>query len=102
MIATDDMLHGGTVRHQEKMKILNNRYKLGKFQYGACRFAGKQFTPQEDGSIVVDQVHYVKEKIEMIELPKGLKAQRYSFCTQDEISRLRTLVGALAWLAKET
>ena len=101
-IATDDMLHGGNGRHQEKMNQLNEKYKLGKFVYGEGRFAGKQFTPQSDAGILVDQKHYVKEKVNKIEIAKTRKAQRYSCCTDLEISQLRSLIGALSWLAKET
>ena len=101
-VATDDLLHGGNEVHQEKMKILNSKYKLGKFQYGAGRFTGKQFTPQPDGSIVVDQKHYVTEKVHKIPLSKARKLQRYSYCTDQEIGLLRSLIGALSWLAKET
>ena len=101
-VATDDMLHGGGEVHQAKMQMLTERYKLGKFQYGSGRFTGKQFTPQEDGSIMVDQNHYVAEKVHKIPLTKARKTQRYSYCTEPEIALLRSLVGALAWLAKET
>ena len=100
--ATDDLLHGGDQEHQENMKRLNEKYKLGKFQYGAGRLAGKQFTPQEDSSILVEQEHYVTEKVQFIDLPKTRRSQRYSVCTELEIGQLRSLVGAFAWLAKET
>ena len=101
-VATDDLLHGGGSEHQEKMETLNKKYKLGKFQYGSGRFTGKQSTPQPDGSILIDQAHYVQEKVHKIVLSKARKAQRYSRCSDDEIAQLRSLVGALSWLAKET
>ncbi|CAE7570057.1 unnamed protein product, partial [Symbiodinium pilosum] len=101
-VATDDLLHGGDEEHQERMKILNEKYKLGKFQYGSGRFAGKQFSPQPDGSILIDQEHYVKEKVQNISLSRVRRSQRYSFCNETEIGWLRSLVGALSWLAKET
>ncbi|CAE7889159.1 GIP [Symbiodinium necroappetens] len=69
-VATDDMLHGGDETHQAKMQLLNQKYKLGKFQYGSGRFTGKQFTLQGDGSIVVDQFHYVSEKVHKIPLSR--------------------------------
>ncbi|CAE7519976.1 Scn11a, partial [Symbiodinium sp. CCMP2456] len=99
-VATDDLLHGGDDEHQRRMEVLNRKYKLGKFQYGSGRFTGKQFTPQPDGSIVTE--HYVTEKVQRITLTKARKAQRYSHCTEDEISQMRSLIGALSWLAKET
>ncbi|CAE7037736.1 RE1 [Symbiodinium sp. CCMP2592] len=101
-VATDDLLHGGGPEHKRLMEQLNKKYKLGKFQYGSGRFTGKQFTPQPDGSIVIDQNHYVQEKVHKIVLSKQRKAQRYSRCNEEEIAQMRSLVGALSWLAKET
>ncbi|CAE7232206.1 RE1 [Symbiodinium sp. CCMP2456] len=101
-VATDDLLHGGDDEHESRMQKLNERYKLGKFQYGAGRFTGKQFTPQDDGSIIIDQKHYVEEKVRKIPLTRTRKGQRYSYCSEEEIAQLRSLVGALSWLAKET
>ena len=34
-VATDDLLHGGDSEHQRRMETLNQKYKLGKFQYGS-------------------------------------------------------------------
>ena len=44
-VATDDLLHGGDEEHQERTKILNEKYKLGKFQYGSGRFAANSSPP---------------------------------------------------------
>ena len=101
-VATDDLLHGGGEEHKRLMNKLNEKYKLGKFSYGSGRFVGKQFTPQEDGSILVDQEHYIKEKVQPIDLSRTRKSQRYSMCSEIEINQLRSLAGALAWVAKET
>ena len=51
---------------------------------------------------MIDQNHYVVEKVHKIPLTKVRKAQRYSQCNEEEISQMRSLVGALSWLAKET
>ena len=101
-VATDDMLHGGGAEHQEKMEYLNKTYKLGKFQYGEGRFTGKNFKPLPCGGVLIEQDHYVKEKIETISITRVRKSQRYSMCNEKEIGELRSLVGGLAWLAKET
>ncbi|CAE7225088.1 RE2, partial [Symbiodinium necroappetens] len=101
-VATDDMLHGGGARHQEKMEYLNKTYKLGKFQYGEGRFTGKNFKPLPCGGVLIEQDHYVKEKIEAIPIAPVRNSQRYSMCNEKEIGELRSLVGGLAWLAKET
>ena len=101
-VATDDLLHGGDEEHKRLMAKLNEKYKLGKFSYGSGRFVGKQFTPQKDGSILIDQEHYLTEKVIPIPLTRTRKAQRYSPCTEAEITALRSSVGALSWVAKET
>ena len=84
------------------MEQIRDTYKLGKFQFGQGKFTGKQFKQKEDFSIEVNQENYTKDKLVNIELTKPRKRQRYSLCDEKEISALRTSVGALAWLAKET
>ena len=101
-VATDDLLHGGDEEHLQNMEKIKAKYKLGKFQFDQGRFTGKNFETQEDGSVTVHQEHYTKEKLFEIEFTKARKRQRFSFCTDAEISLLRTSVGALAWLAKES
>ncbi|CAE7770550.1 RE2 [Symbiodinium sp. CCMP2456] len=101
-VATDDLLHGGDERHQQKMEVLNKKYKLGKFQYGEGRFTGKNFKPLPDGGVLIEQEHYMEEKVKVIPISRARRNQRYSYCTDAEIAELRSLVGALAWLAKET
>ena len=101
-VATDDLLHGGDEEHLKGMRYLQSTYKLGKFQFGSGRFCGKNFNVQPDGSILVNQDHYTKEKLVVIELSRARKKQRFSYCNASEISQLRMSVGALAWLSKET
>ena len=101
-VATDDLLHGGDEVHLQQMAKIQKKYKLGKYQFGQGRFTGKNFITQPDGSITVNQEHYTKEKLLMINIEKNRKRQRYSHCTEKEISNLRASVGALSWLAKES
>eukprot|EP00435_Cladocopium_sp_Y103_P073784 s36_g45.t1 len=100
-VATDDLLHGGTDRHWKNMQWINENYKLGKFTKGNGRFVGKEIVCQPDGSILVHQPMYT-QKIQPIGLEKERKKQKYAYCTEEEISKLRGLLGGLAWLAKET
>ena len=50
------------------MDQIKTKYKLGKFQYGAGKFAGKMFAQQEDSSIIVNQENYIQEKLFEINL----------------------------------
>ena len=100
-LATDDMIHGGTARHDQFMETLRSSYKMGKFQHDSGKFTGKDFKMLPDGSIMMSQENYAIN-IPAISLDPKRKKQRYSLCTVEEISRLRATVGALAWLAKES
>ncbi|CAE7336134.1 unnamed protein product, partial [Symbiodinium sp. CCMP2456] len=101
-VATDDLLHGGTERHWQVIEKIATEYKLGKNQTGTGRFTGKDIKLQEDGSITIDQAFYVSDKVHLIKIGRSRKQQRYSKCTPSEIEQLRSQLGALAWLAKET
>ena len=101
-VATDDLLHGGDEEHLRCMEIIQKKYKLGKYQFDQGKFTGKQFTTMPDGSILVNQAQYTKEKLIDIQIDKHRKRQRYSFCSEKEISELRASVGALSWLSKES
>ena len=101
-LATDDMIHGGDQYHASKMAIIQRRYKLGKFQYDEGRFCGKDMKMEKNGSILVNQTIFAKEKVIDIPISKERKKHRYSFCTEEEISQLRILLGSLARLSKET
>ena len=101
-VATDDLIHGGDEEHHQAMEQIKLHYKLGKYQFSAGRFTGKQFQQHEDYSITINQEHYVGEKIFEIDIEKSRKKQRYSYCTESEISQLRASLGALSWLAKES
>ena len=63
-VATVDLLHGGDDEHLCCMQEIQKRYKLGKYQFGQVgKFTGKQFTTLEDGSILINQAQYTKEKL---------------------------------------
>eukprot|EP00435_Cladocopium_sp_Y103_P040911 s2194_g11.t1 len=101
-VATDDLLHGGDEEHLQAMEEIRKHYKLGKYQFDKGKFTGKYFEQKEDFSIEVSQAHYVNEKLFDINIPKSRKRQRFSFCTEAEISQLRASIGALSWLSKES
>ena len=95
------MIHGGDELHQHKMKVIQQKYKLGKFQFDHGKFTCKDFKTDSDGSIFISQPNYA-DGVEKIQIDKQRSKRRYSLCNEAEVSRLRTALGALAWLAKET
>jgi len=101
-LATDDMIHGGGQRHWKNMQWLRESYQMGKFTTGSGKFTGKNLVPETDGSITVNQQHYIENHIDKIIVDKDRRSQKFSRCTHKEISDLRTLIGGLAWVSKET
>ena len=100
-VATDDLLHGGTEEHGNRMRRIQGKYKLGKFSQGDGRFAGKEV--KYDGTTIkLCQPLYTSEKLKVIPLSKERKAEKMSYCTPEEVTLLRGLLGSLAWLSKET
>ena len=83
----------------QKSIVRLNFFNLGAF--GEGKFTGKMFRKDPDGSIFVWQPNYA-ESINRIEINKERKKHRYTMCDEQEISLLRTALGALSWLAKET
>ena len=101
-LATDDMVHSGDELHWKNMEWLRSQYKMGKYTVGDGKFTGKTIIQNPDGSISLHQKQYIEEKLHDIELDKNRKKHRYSLCTSEEIEKLRGLIGALAWVAKES
>lgn len=92
----------GGQRHWEKMQWIKDNYKLGKFSHGDGRFVGKEIQCLKDGRIRIHQQMYIKEKIKIIPITKERRMEKYNLCSETEISALRALLGALAWLAKKS
>eukprot|EP00435_Cladocopium_sp_Y103_P033155 s916_g8.t1 len=101
-LATDDLFHGGSKRHELKMEEIKKKYKLGKFTWGTGRFVGKEISQLSDGSIQLSQQFYTEAKVSPIVLSRERKRRKFSACNPDEVEQLRALVGVLSWLSKET
>lgn len=96
------MVHSGDELHWKNMEWLRSQYKMGKYTVGDGKFTGKTIVQNSDGSISLHQKQYIEEKLHDTELDKNRKKHRYSLCTSEEIEKLRGLIGALAWVAKES
>ena len=96
------MIHGGDDDHWAIIEKIATEYKLGKNQKGQGRFTGKDIKLELDGSISIRQAFYVKDKMIINQIARKRKQQRYSKCTAAEIEQLRSQLGVLSWLSKET
>ena len=101
MLATDDLIDAGNHLHHKKMQQLHEQYRFGKWEYDKGRFCGKDIGQSSDHSIKVSQEYYaVLQCKEPLHVPRGAPADRE--CTPEEVRLLRTKLGTLSWLAKET
>ena len=74
-VATDDLLHGGTQEHWNRMRRIQSKYKLGKFSQGEGRFAGKEV--KYDGKVIkLCQPIYTSEKIKTIQWRRNVEVRR--------------------------
>ena len=101
MLATDDLISGGDEQHWKRMEQLKQQYKFGKWEYNKGRFCGKDIVRNKDSSVSISQEYYTELKCKSrIHIPKGFEDDQ--LCTPDQVRELRSHVGTLSWLAKET
>lgn len=101
LLATDDLINGGTDQHWALMEVLKSKYKFGKWDYDKGRFCGKDLQQHPDFSIAISQQYYVELKCkDRFQIKRGSPNDQK--CTEEEIKALRGKVGILSWLAKET
>lgn len=101
MVATDDLIHAGGREHGTRMESLRQRFRFGKWEHTQGRFCGKDMFQKSDKTIEVSQAYYVDAKCrDKIPIPKGLGDEEP--CSPEQIKELRSKVGALSWIAKET
>ncbi len=101
MVATDDLIDAGGPIHQQQMMKLKTRYKFGKWEYDKGRFCGKDLEQLQDQSITVSQEYYSSLYCKQsIHIPRG--SQNEEPCNAEQIQMLRSKLGILSWLCKET
>ena len=62
MVATDDLISGGNLRHQNLMEEMKQKNKFGKWEYDVGRFCGKDLQQHKDYSISISQRYYAENK----------------------------------------
>ena len=95
MLATDDLISGGTQEHWNRMNQLKGKYRFGKWDFDKGRFCGKDISRQKDGVIKISQEYYADLKCQSrIKIPKDVSDDQP--CTAEQIKELRSYVGALS------
>ena len=95
----DDFIHAGNDLFERKvMNVVNKSFTVGSSEKSTFKYTGFQIT-QSRQMIKVDQLDYV-EKMK-IKTPSQ-KKKKSDLLNEEEISMLRSNVGALQWVARGT
>lgn len=106
IVEVDDLLSLGTPKHYEKMSMLQNRFKFGKFKFldeekDGAAFNGRRMRSTPEGGFLLDMEKFVSERLQEVPLEKGRRTEKESEATQEERAATRAAIGALTWAAKE-
>ena len=100
----DDGFHfGERLEYETSMNQLFEDFEIPpeKRRSGSLTFVGRTVTQLDDMSFVASQETYVND-IKAIFIPKAQRAEATSTLAAEEKSALMSLVGQLAWAARET
>ena len=101
MLAThvDDMLWATKSGYEDRVQQLLDRYTIKTVESGTFRFCGREVIQHSDFSVSV-KCKDTTEKIEPVCYdPKGRK--QTDLACDHEITQLRSVVGSLAWVARQ-
>ena len=104
LLHVDDGFHiGEGLEYETSMGQLFEDFEIPpeKRKSGTFTFLGRTVTQLDDMSFIVSQETYVND-IKPIFIPKMRRAEAGSTLTDEEKSTLMSLVGQLAWAARET
>jgi len=96
----DDLLCCYLPEGKEVIERFLNKFNIGSTEVNDFRYCGKQFSRSGDGDIFVDTVDNTR-KIKPIPIDAG-RSSGNEQVSGDDITRLRSVTGSLAWVARQT
>ena len=95
----DDFIHAGNSKFEAQvMEVIYKEFTVGTREVRKFRYTGFNIN-QADKQIVVDQMEYIRKV--KIQEPKERKTKNQPL-NEEELSMLRSNVGALQWMARGT
>ena len=102
VLHVDDACYAGEGPMFEKaMEHIRSKFTIGKEEHGEFTFLGRRVKQNSDFSVEIDQHDYVKA-LERVVVARERRQQSTSPLTSKELHDYRSLVGQLAWPARET
>ena len=95
----DDLLHCYLPEGKDVMDSFLAKFNIGSAETNSFRYCGKQFDRSSGGDIHVDTVDNTRKIRPITFDAKRVGTERI---TGDDITRLRSVTGSLAWIARQT
>ena len=96
----DDLLLGGNLRAQEKLKALGEELGFGSVEYDDFSYCGKRIRQKPDGSISISMVEY-HQNLKPVSIPVHRRSTPQAELTAPECKQLRAVLGSLQWLVAQ-
>jgi len=96
----DDIMWAAVPEYERIMTDLFKHFELNQIEEGNFRFCGREYSQSEDFSVYVTCKNNT-EKILPISFQKGTRGLEHK-ATPSEIAQDRSVVGSLAWIARQT
>ena len=94
----DDLLYAYLPEGKEAMDRLLSKFEVGSTETGCFRYCGKQFTQGPDYSITIDVIDNTRR---INRIPIGVDRKQNDKLTKGELTQLRSVIGSLAWIARQ-
>ena len=102
VLHVDDACYGGEGAYYDSvMKDVLQQFKIGSEKTKSFDFLGRHVEQFDDYHIEVDQHSYVSQ-LQKCSIPKARRMTPKAKLNADELSSYRSIVGQLAWPARET
>ena len=102
ILHVDDACFAGRGKQWEKaMQYVRAHFTIGKEEYNDFTFLGRRVRQNKDCTIELDQHDYVKA-LEKVSVPRERRNRPKAVLTSKELHDYRSIVGQLAWPARET
>ena len=102
-IEVDDLLMFGDEVHEKKMQQLQRRFTFGKIEdinADGVNFNGRRLR-QVGEDILIDMKAFLEERLHPVTLDAERAKQKGEKLTEEEVSKVRSTVGALNWAGRE-
>jgi hypothetical protein len=102
VLHVDDACYGGEGKfYKDAIDNVLKQFKIGTENEKEFDFLGRHVKQLDDFSIEIDQHQYVSG-LERVHIPKERRMKPKAKLTADELTTFRSIVGQLAWPARET